>query len=37
MRDNPAVAESVEKRVRAQATGLASAMLAGEEEAAAAE
>src|SRR5512136_626193 len=38
MRDNPAVAESVEKRIRAQAAGLANAMLAGEEsEAAAAE
>jgi recombination protein RecA len=37
MRDNAAMAESVEKRIRAQATGLASAMLAGEEEAAAAE
>ena len=37
MRDNPAMAESVEKRIRAQASGLASAMLAGEEEAAAAE
>jgi recombination protein RecA len=31
MRDNPAVAESVEKRIRAQAAGLANAMLAGEE------
>jgi recombination protein RecA len=31
MRDNPAVAESVEKRIRSQATGLANAMLAGEE------
>jgi recombination protein RecA len=38
MRDNPAVAESVEKRIRAQANGLASTMLAGEnDEAAAAE
>jgi recombination protein RecA len=38
MRDNPAMAESVEKRIRAQASGLASAMLAGDEpEAAAAE
>ncbi len=38
MRDNPAVADSVEKRIRAQAAGLANAMLAGEEsEAAAAE
>jgi recombination protein RecA len=38
MRDNPAVADSVEKRIRAQANGLANAMLAGEEsEAAAAE
>jgi recombination protein RecA len=37
MRDNPAMAESVEKRIRAQAAGLANAMLAGEEEAAAAE
>jgi recombination protein RecA len=38
MRDNPAVAESVEKRIRDQAAGLANAMLAGEEaEAAAAE
>ncbi|WP_137177096.1 recombinase RecA [Roseomonas sp. AR75] len=38
MRDNPAVAESVEKRIRDQASGLASAMLVGEEaEAAAAE
>jgi recombination protein RecA len=38
MRDNPVVAESVEKRIRAQAAGLANAMLAGEEsEAAAAE
>jgi recombination protein RecA len=37
MRDNPAVAESVEKRIRDQASGLATAMLAGEEEAAAAE
>jgi recombination protein RecA len=39
MRDNPAMAESVEKRIRAQAAGLASTMLAGEEgdEAAAAE
>ncbi|WP_270937902.1 recombinase RecA [Falsiroseomonas oryzae] len=37
MRDNPAVAESVEKRIRDQANGLANAMLAGEEEAAAAE
>ncbi len=37
MRDNPAMAESVEKRIRAQASGLANAMLAGEEEAAAAE
>ena len=38
MRDNPAMAESVEKRIRAQANGLASAMLAGEnDEAAAAE
>jgi recombination protein RecA len=31
MRDNPAMADSVEKRIRAQASGLASAMLAGEE------
>ena len=31
MRDNPAVADSVEKRIRAQAAGLANAMLAGEE------
>jgi len=37
MRDNPAMAESVEKRIRAQASGLASAMLAGEESEAAAE
>ncbi len=37
MRDNPEMAESVERRIRAQAAGLASAMLAGEEEAAAAE
>ena len=38
MRDNPAMAESVEKRIRDQASGLASAMLAGEgDEAAAAE
>jgi len=38
MRDNPAVGESVEKRIRDQAAGLANAMLAGEEsEAAAAE
>jgi recombination protein RecA len=37
MRDNPAVADGVEKRIRAQASGLANAMLAGEEEAAAAE
>ncbi len=37
MRDNPAMAESIEKRIRAQAAGLANAMLAGEEEAAAAE
>jgi recombination protein RecA len=37
MRDNPPVAESVEKRIRDQANGLANAMLAGEEEAAAAE
>mgnify|MGYP002778443387 FL=1 len=38
MRDNTAMAESVEKRIRAQANGLANAMLAGEEsEAAAAE
>jgi recombination protein RecA len=37
MRDNPAMAESVEKRIRAQASGLANAMLAGEDEAAAAE
>ncbi|SFK79669.1 MULTISPECIES: recombinase RecA [Falsiroseomonas] len=38
MRDNPAMAESVEKRIRAQANGLASTMLAGEnDEAAAAE
>jgi recombination protein RecA len=36
MRDNPAMAESVEKRIRAQASGLANAMLAGEEETAAA-
>jgi recombination protein RecA len=32
MRDNPAMAESVEKRIRAQANGLANAMLAGQEE-----
>ena len=31
MRDNPAMAESVEKRIRDQAAGLASTMLAGEE------
>jgi len=31
MRDNPAMGESVEKRIRAQASGLANAMLAGEE------
>ena len=31
MRDNPAMADSVEKRIRAQAAGLANAMLAGEE------
>ncbi len=37
MRDNPAMAESVEKRIRAQASGLASAMLAGEDSEAAAE
>ena len=37
MRDNPAMAESVEKRIRAQASGLTSAMLAGEESEAAAE
>ncbi|MBU8545008.1 MULTISPECIES: recombinase RecA [Roseomonadaceae] len=38
MRDNPAMAESVEKRIRDQAAGLANAMLAGEgDEAAAAE
>ena len=38
MRDNPAMADSVEKRIRAQANGLASTMLAGEnDEAAAAE
>jgi recombination protein RecA len=37
MRDNPAMAESVEKRIRDQASGLANAMLAGEDEAAAAE
>jgi recombination protein RecA len=38
MRDNPAMADSVEKRIRDQASGLANAMLAGEEsEAAAAE
>ncbi|MGG5807991.1 recombinase RecA [Falsiroseomonas sp. CW058] len=36
MRDNAAMAESVEKRIRAQAAGLANAMLAGEEESAAA-
>jgi recombination protein RecA len=36
MRDNPAVADSVEKRIRAQANGLANAMLAGQEEEAAA-
>jgi recombination protein RecA len=36
MRDNPAMAESVEKRIRAQAAGLANAMLAGEEESSAA-
>ena len=37
MRDNSAMAESVEKRIRAQASGLANAMLAGEESEAAAE
>jgi len=37
MRDNPAMAESVEKRIRAQASGLANAMLAGEDSEAAAE
>ncbi len=38
MRDNPAMADSVEKRIRDQANGLASTMLAGEtDEAAAAE
>ena len=37
MRDNPAMADSVEKRIRAQASGLANAMLAGEESEAAAE
>jgi recombination protein RecA len=37
MRDNTAMAEGVEKRIRAQASGLANAMLAGEEETAAAE
>ncbi|NKC33678.1 recombinase RecA [Falsiroseomonas selenitidurans] len=38
LRDNPAMAESVEKRIRDQANGLANAMLAGEgEDAAAAE
>jgi recombination protein RecA len=37
MRDNPAMAESIEKRIRAQASGLANAMLAGEDDAAAAE
>ncbi|MDO9499749.1 recombinase RecA [Falsiroseomonas sp.] len=38
MRDNPAMADSVEKRIRDQAAGLANAMLAGEgDEAAAAE
>jgi recombination protein RecA len=38
LRDNPAMAESVEKRIRDQANGLASTMLAGEgEDAAAAE
>ena len=37
MRDTPAMAESVEKRIRAQAAGLANAMLAGEESEAAAE
>jgi len=37
MRDNPAMAESVEKRIRAQAAGLANAMLAGEESEAGAE
>jgi recombination protein RecA len=37
MRDNPAMAESVEKRIRAQAIGLANSMLAGEDETAAAE
>jgi recombination protein RecA len=31
MRDNPAVGDSVEKRIRDQAAGLANAMLAGEE------
>jgi recombination protein RecA len=36
MRDNPAVADSVEKRIRSQANGLANAMLAGQEEEAAA-
>jgi recombination protein RecA len=37
MRDNPAMADSVEKRIRAQAAGLASTMLAGEGDEAAAE
>ncbi|MGX9962801.1 recombinase RecA [Roseomonas sp. F4] len=37
MRDNPAMAESVEKRIRDQAAGLANSMLAGEGEEAAAE
>ena len=32
LRDNPAMAESVEKRIRDQASGLANAMLAGEDE-----
>ena len=36
MRDNAAVADGVEKRIRAQANGLANAMLAGQEEEAAA-
>jgi recombination protein RecA len=32
MRDNPAMADSIEKRIRAQANGLANSMLAGQEE-----
>src|SRR5688500_8807282 len=37
MKDNPEMGQSVEQRIRDQANGLANAMLAGEEEAAAAE